>query len=221
MEAEVAKDRSNIETIEERRKQAKGSLDRLEKIFADQSSRFSSDLDETRKDLANAKQQCDELEQQLYADGKVRQMLRSGELAELDIKIRQAETQLQSKRGKLEVRAPFAGQVVFSHSSPGAALNSGPIVVLSPPEGLRFHFLVDEKQVDALRGAGVVTVELEETSNSIEQRFPGKFLQAKPLARDPGQLGRWTSSVRHRPKPSPHWPRASPSRLVSAGGRRC
>ncbi len=32
-----------------------------------------------------------------------------------------------------------------------------------------------------------MTIELEETANSVEQRFPGTFLQATPLARDPGK----------------------------------
>lgn len=139
-----------------------------------------------RKDLKANEERCEELEQLLYAETKKAQMRRNGELATLDIKIKQADALLAAKRNKLEVRAPFAGQVVYRHPSPGAALTHGPVLVMSPPEGLRFHFRLDDSQVEALRSAGIVTVELEETSNSIEQRFPGRFLTATALTRDPG-----------------------------------
>jgi len=186
LEAEVAKIESNISALERRRQVAKGRLEELEKLASDQGADVKDVMAAMRKDLKANEERCEELEQQLYTETKKSQMRRNAELAALDTKIKQAEALLASKRNKLEVRAPFSGQVVYRHPSPGAALNHGPIQVMCPPEGLLFHFRIDDSQVDALRSAGLVMVELEETSNSVEQRFPGKFLRATPLARDPG-----------------------------------
>lgn len=186
LDEEIKKHESRIATFEQQRQRAKTALEDSKKKVAEQGGEFNKTVELNRKELAEAQKRCDELKEMIYVDTKKAELRREHELGECETKIKQADAQLIAKRNKLEVRAPYSGQVVYRHPSPGAALNYGPVLVLSPPEGLRFHFRLPESQVDALRQAGTISIELEETSNSIEQRFPGKFLQATPLARDPG-----------------------------------
>jgi hypothetical protein len=186
LQGDVAKYQANVASIEDRRIQAKKHLDRLEEVFAKQSTRFSDDLKTIRADLARVKDECDKIDQELYADNKIGQMRREGELAALDTRIKQAEHQLQAKRNKLERRASADGLIVFRHPSPGAALDHGPVIVFSQPDGLRFHTRLNDNQVAGLQSAGTIAIDLEETANTIEQRFPGKFLKALPLTREPG-----------------------------------
>jgi multidrug resistance efflux pump len=186
LEAEVAKQQKRQAAIEERQRQAKEDLGLLEKLSADQTKGLDGDSQTIVKQLTEAEEAVLKAERDLADDARTAGYRRQTDIEGFDLKIRQAEAQVLAKRDKLEEKAPFDGMVIYRHASPGTALNSAPILVFSPPEGLRFRFRVREDQVEALRNAGSVTIELDEAGNSVEQRFPGKFLSAAPLAREPG-----------------------------------
>ena len=186
LEVEVVKLEGRLKATVAQRKQCQESLDKLEKQSAEQGAQLSAELADTKKELERAKIECARIEKLLVDDEKVAQQRRERELEEYDFKVKQADVQLLAKRNKLEVKAPYDGQVIYRHSSPGTALNQGTVLVLSPPEGLRFRFRLAQEQVDALRKAGTIVVELEETANNVEQRFPAHFLTATTLLRDPG-----------------------------------
>ncbi len=186
LEVEVAKLEANVASLQERKQQAKEALVVLEKQAVDQNARLNASMDEIKAELVRARTTCENLKQDTYEDKKTAQLRRGFELEQLDNKIKQAEVQLASKQNKIEERARFDGEVIYRHPSPGTAVNQTPVLVFSPTAGVRLRFNLPDEQVDALKGAGLVTVELKEPLASVEQRFPGKFLQATALARDPG-----------------------------------
>ena len=184
LDAEINKHEARRKSIEQRQKRCQESITAAEKNSTEQPTRLNAEERKTEIELVAAKQECAELAKQLVAETEVALQRRQGELKSLDNKIAQSEVALQAKHNKIELKAPYDGQVIFRHPSPG--LNHGPVLVFSRPEGLRLRFRLPEGQVEALRNAGNVTVELEETANTVEQRFPGKFLQATTLTREPG-----------------------------------
>jgi multidrug resistance efflux pump len=186
LDAEVAKNEKRVAATEEQRRQSKESLAKFERIAAQQEEVLDKAQSVTREALAAAVADCEKLDRAFAEHARTADYARRIDLDGFEIKIKQAEAQLAAKKGKLEQRAPFDGVIVYRNPSPGTALNHGPLLVLGKPDALRLRFRLPEKQVEALRGAGSVTVELAETENSIEQRFPGKFLAATALTREPG-----------------------------------
>ena len=187
LEEEVKKQEARIQSLESHRTQTLLAIQKLEKFSEDQIALFSKELFETRKEINRVKEKCLAIENQLKADEAIALLRRQSELAEIDTKLLQAESHYIAKRNKLEYHAPFNGVVAFRHASPGSAHNQGPLLVLSKPDGLRFRFRLASAQVEALRTAGAITVELKETENTIEQSFPGVYHSATALAQDPGQ----------------------------------
>jgi soluble cytochrome b562 len=186
LEIEVPKLEANVASLQERQRQCKEALATLEKLAIDQNARLNASMEATKTALASAQAECEQLKQSTYEDKKTAQFRRGFELEQIDNKIKQAEVQLTSKQSKIEERARFDGEVIYRHPSPGTAVNQTPVVVFSPTAGVRLRFNLPDEQVEALKSAGTVSVELKEPLASIEQRFPGKFLQATALARDPG-----------------------------------
>ena len=186
LQAEITKLENSAAAIETKRQQTKESLVQLEERARKDGIELGGELEDTRKELADARNDFQAALARLAkekqdAPGRHRKLI-----DEVDTKIAQADDQITALRNELVALAPFGGAVVYRHASPGAALNQGPVLVLSPAEGLRFHFRLPEDQVEALRMAGTVMVELAETDNTVEQRFPAKFLAATTLTREPG-----------------------------------
>lgn len=186
LEAEATKLKNSIGAIEGKRDQIKLSLSQLEKRALDEGIQLGGELEETRKELIAARLTLQETAQKLAEDKRVAPLRQQSLVSEIDTKIAQADAQVAAKNNALTVVAPFDGKIVYRHSSPGSALNHGPVLVLSPPEGLRFRFTLATDQVNALRTAGFVMVGLAETDNNVEQRFPAKFLAATDSPREPG-----------------------------------
>ena len=186
LEVDVIKYKANLAATEERRRVCKESLERLEKEAAARDYRMQNDEDSAKDLLTVAASTKMDFERKLVDDGKEALERRKGELEDQKFKIKLAEVQLAAKQSKMEIRAPFEGQVVYRNSSPGAALNNGPLLVMGPLDGLRFQFRLKEEEVEPLRKAGTINIELLDAANHLEQRFPGKFLMATSLARDPG-----------------------------------
>ncbi len=185
LEAEVNKFENSISAIQAKQRQARESLIQLERRALDDGIQLGGELEETRKERALAQQMVENAAKKLAEDKRVAPLRQQAMLGEIDTKLAQADALVTAKRNALQVVAQNDAMVVYRHPSPASALNHGPVLVLSPPDGLRFHFTLPEDQVDALRNATVM-VELAETDNSIEQRFPAKFLTAKASPREPG-----------------------------------
>ncbi|MCE9530560.1 MAG: hypothetical protein K8T89_05435 [Planctomycetes bacterium] len=182
--AEITKHENHVASIEKQITLSKELIAKFEKQLLEPPSELVEKEADTKKEIAAATTRCEEFEKLRIVALEKAQEHRQSDLAGLDNKIQQAVVALQAKQNKIEIKAPYDGQVVYRHSSPG--LNHGPVLVLSRQDSMRFRFRLPEEQVAALRDAGNVTIELEETANTVEQRFPGKFLQATSLTREPG-----------------------------------
>ena len=85
---------------------------------------------------------------------------------------------------RLDVPAPFAGRVFYRADSPAAAAAGKPVVVLGPADGVRLRVRLPANQVDALRSAGEVEVDLGD--GVLERRFPARFHGARELGLEAG-----------------------------------
>jgi len=186
LKVDVVKFEAHLAALEERQVTARESLAKLEKESAGQDERLAKDIKSTEMQLAVADKSRKDLDYQLTEDHAIAYKRHEWAKSNQEILIRQAEVALAAKHNKLEHRAPFTGEVIYRHASPGAALNNGPMLVLSRPGSLRMHFRLPEDQVPALTKASGISVELDETANNVEQRFPAKFLSSTPLTREPG-----------------------------------
>lgn len=186
LDAEIAKYDALLRSNEEGQKECKASIADLEEDFKLQPENLDKQIEKTKQELAALDAKFPEIEKEYYEDGKTAQMRRDRDLSEFDNKIKQTEGAIASKKSKLVQYAPMDGQVVYRHSSPSVAANQHAVLVMGPPDNLHLQFRLEDRQVDALKNAPAVTIELAETANSVEQRFPGNFLKATPLAREPG-----------------------------------
>jgi len=186
LKVDVVKFEAHLAAMEERLKTARESLAKMEKEAEEQDQRLAKDIKGTESQLAAAEKAKKDIDYQLNEDQATAFKRHEWAKSNQEILIRQAEVALQGKQNRLEHKAPFSGNVIYRHASPGTALNQGTVLVLSRPDSMRGRFRVPENQTDALAKAGTVTVDLEENGQHVEQRFPAKFLSAVPLTREPG-----------------------------------
>ncbi len=187
LEVDVIKFKAQLAATEEKQRICKESLEKMEKEAAAQEYRLQADEEDAKLKMAVVELAMKEIKKELADDTKLAQERRLGEMKEQEIKIQQAELQVTLSQGKIERRAPYDGRVIFRHASPGATPNNSTMIVMCPEGGQRFQFPLKVGEVDSLRNAdSAITIELADTANNIEQRFPGRFLQATALTRDPG-----------------------------------
>lgn len=185
LQAEVNALVNSIASIQAQQQQAKESLSQLEARAKEDGIQLGGELEDTRREYAEARRAYQIAADRLAEDRRIAPTRQQIMIGELDTRLAQADAQVQARKNALEVAAPFGGEIVYRHASPGSA-HHGPVLVLSPAGGLRFVFSVDTDQVDALRNAGTVMINLAETDNNVEQRFPASFLSATASTREPG-----------------------------------
>jgi multidrug resistance efflux pump len=185
LQVDVIRFEARVAAKQEEVRISQASLEELERKAAAQDATFKAEEEKLTVLLAAAETAKAKALRDLEEDKKLALERRKGETGDQEFKLRQAEVHLASTQNKLEVKAPYSGMIVYTNPSPGAALTNGPLLVMCPADGLRFLFRLSDQQVEALRNAGTLMVELPETADTLEQRFPGKFLKATPLAREP------------------------------------
>jgi hypothetical protein len=129
--------------------------------------------------MAACQEQTEQLKERIYQDRKIAQIRRDREVETLNLRIRQAEAQLAAKRSKIEEKAPVAGKVIYRHPSPESVVNDVPVLVFCPPQGVRLSVAVNADQVDALRDAGTLSINLKDSAEGTRS-FAGRFLSASP-----------------------------------------
>jgi multidrug resistance efflux pump len=131
--------------------------------------------DSTAQELAN-------VESLVHADG-----LRASKVTAQEMQVaRHQLAALQAERSRVvsvtQVRAPFSGQVVYRHTTPGFAKDNSPVLALSPGSGFTATVRVAADEVPEIVQAGPVRFELE---NGILSRFfTGVFRRATPATDD-------------------------------------
>lgn len=140
-----------------------------------------------RRDIAAASALHDRLKTVIAEDlATLARPRRDRELAKMQARINEARAQRDGITQKQEHRAPFAGQVVFRHSSPGATLENGPILVLARDRSIHFRARVLATQAEALANAS--SIELELGDEALVRRCSAQFLRATPLAAEPDRV---------------------------------
>lgn len=97
-------------------------------------------------------------------------------LKRTDVESKQLDEKLAGWQRKLEMTAPFAGQIVYRASSPGSVHPGEPLVVLAPADGLRFRIRLPHWMASPLEHARAVTCELLQDLDRDEQR---RFVQSR------------------------------------------
>jgi hypothetical protein len=77
-----------------------------------------------------------------------------------------------------EMRAPFAGRVIYRSASPGLAQDGAPILAVSTGAGFQAKILMPASEVSSVAAAGDVTFLLEHSI--LKRYFAGRFLSAEP-----------------------------------------
>jgi hypothetical protein len=77
-----------------------------------------------------------------------------------------------------EMRAPFAGKVIYRSASPGLTQDGTPILAVSTGAGFQAKVLMPASEVNSVAAAGDVTFLLEHSIHKIY--FAGRFLNAEP-----------------------------------------
>jgi hypothetical protein len=84
----------------------------------------------------------------------------------------------------LEVHTPVAGVVAYRARSPSTTFGADPLLVISPPDGFRVLLRMPTREVEALRSAGTVDLDLLD-KRYIDQRFSGHLVASRPIAGKP------------------------------------
>jgi hypothetical protein len=174
--------------VRRQRKQAEqrllaGDMAQLQALRTTQSQQLQREIEHTQAEISEAAQAIHDLETQRAQDLKRATWVRQRQLEAVKLELRQVEAQLQGLEATLQVRAPFAGQVVYRDPSPNAADDETPILILAPPEGFNLRLRLPASEVQALAHAGPVTLELLEPA--VQRRFQGTLRRWQPLPNDP------------------------------------
>ena len=108
---------------------------------------------------------------------------------EIDVAQSQVAT-LTAERGRAvaaqQVVAPFAGRVVYRHTSPGLSPDGAPVLALSTGTGFEAKILIPEAEIDSVAHAGSVLFALQHPV--LKRYFQGTFRSAETAASDPGRV---------------------------------
>jgi hypothetical protein len=129
----------------------------------------------------------DKVRQQLRADHDRAVISRQREVdaVDYDITILAAEKTRLTEIG--QVRAPFAGKVVYRHPAPGLASGNSPILAISAGTGFTAAIRLPRGEVDDL-AAQTDPVQLALDSPVLNQFFTGRFVRSEPVPFEPGRV---------------------------------
>jgi hypothetical protein len=85
----------------------------------------------------------------------------------------------------LDVRAAGAGVVAWRSPSPATAFGPDPVLVITPPDGIRVRLRVATREVEALRDEPSVDLDLMNKQQYLERRFSGRLVESRPIAGEP------------------------------------
>jgi hypothetical protein len=183
LQAQIAHLQTSLQGKQEEQRLLAHDMARLQELRTAQSRQLGDEMERTLADMGDAAGATHELETQLTQDLKRAALARERELEAVELERRQVEAQTQGLEATLEVRAPFAGQVVYRDPSPNAAAAAATVLVLAPPEGFALHMRLPASEVQALARAGPVTLALVEPA--VRRRFRGALVRWTWLPDDP------------------------------------
>lgn len=181
--AQVANLQARLQRKQAEQRLLTDDIAQLQALRTTQSQQLKDEIERTRMEMGQATQANDDFETQLAKDLKRATLVQERQLEAVALELRQVGAQLQGLAATLQVRAPFAGHVVYRDLSPNAASDATPILVLAPPAGFDLRLRLPASEVQALAHAGPVTLELLEPA--VQRRFQGTLVDWQPLPDDP------------------------------------
>ena len=110
---------------------------------------------------------------------------REVDTVDYDITILEAE---KTRLAELaQVRAPFAGKIVYRHPAPGLASGNSPILAISTGTGFTAAIRLPRDELHEL-SAQNDAVKLALDSPVLNQFFTGRFVRSEPVPFEPGRL---------------------------------
>jgi prefoldin subunit 5 len=183
----VDKDKQAIVSLKEQRaalgpryESSVASLDRQISELSAEHARMTA----TIEDLEG---QIETVRQQLRADHDRAVVSRQSEVdaVDYDITILAAEKTRLTELG--QVRAPFAGRVVYRNPAPGLASGNSPILVISAGTGFTAAIRLPRRELPELTSR-TDPVELALDTPVLNKFFTGKFVRSKPIPFEPGRV---------------------------------
>jgi hypothetical protein len=186
-QGQIARERQTIAALRDRRRALEERFQASIASFDRQSADVTSDLAQVQGTLSEAEAKVAEIERQLSEDRTraITSRQREVEAVDYDVTILAAERTRLTETG--QVRAPFAGRVVYRNSAPGLAADSAPLLAISAGAGFMAKIRLPRKEVPALEAEGG-PMQLALDAPVLQKFFTGRFVRAEPVPFEPDRV---------------------------------
>jgi HlyD family secretion protein len=183
----VEKLKNSITSLEDRQRALEQRFHESNASFEHHISELADDLAEVKVSILSLETRNAEINHQLDEDRKRAIASRAGEIEAVgyDITILSAERDRLTQAG--QVRAPFAGQVVYRDPAPGLASESSPVLAISAGTGFTAKVRLPSHEVDELAAQGQ-DVQLALDNPVLHRFFTGRFVRAEPVPFEPNRV---------------------------------
>jgi hypothetical protein len=185
-ELAVTKHKENASALQQRRA---ALADRIQASLAaldQQISESSADAERTQLAIVDVERKLKDVDATLNQD-RARAVVsrdREVEAVQYDITILAAEKTRLTELG--QVRAPFAGRVVYRHPAPGLATEGTPILAISAGTGFTATIKMPRAELPEL-AASREPVQLALDSPVLNNFFTGRFVRSEPVPYEPNR----------------------------------
>jgi hypothetical protein len=152
-----------------------------------QISQLSADHARMAATIEELEERIDKVRRELRADHDRAVVSRQSEVdaVDYDITILAAEKTRLTEVG--QVRAPFAGRVVYRHPAPGLVSGNSPILAISAGTGFTAAIRLPRSELHEL-ATQTDPVKLALDSPVLNQFFTGRFVRSEPIPFGPGRV---------------------------------
>jgi hypothetical protein len=171
---------NSIASLQERRTALNQRFQESDTAFTHQISELMNDSADTKASIDALDAQIGQINQKVSDDRGRAQASRAAEIeaVEYDITILSAERDRLTEAG--QVRAPFAGRVVYRHPAPGLASENSPILAISVGTGFTAKVRLPSDEVDELAAQGQ-EVQLALENPILHRFFTGRYVRSEPV----------------------------------------
>ena len=186
-ELNVAKNEQAIASLNERHEALSHRFESNLASLDQQVSELSADYTRMAATIEELEGRIEKVRQQLRADHDRAVVSRQSEVdaVDYDITILAAEKTRLTEIG--QVRAPFAGKVVYRNPAPGLASGNSPILAISAGTGFTAAIRLPRGELHEL-AAQTDPVQLALDSPVLNQFFTGQFVRSEPIPFEPGRV---------------------------------
>jgi hypothetical protein len=186
-ELDVEMHKNSLISLQDRRKALNQRFHESSTSYERQISELNDDLAATKASIASLEAKILDLNQRFGEDRERATVSRAGEIeaVEYDITILSAERDRLTEAG--QVRAPFAGRVVYRHPSPGLASENSPILAISGGTGFTAKVRLPSDEVEQLASEGN-EVQLALENPVLHRFFTGRFVRSEPVPFEPSRV---------------------------------